>query len=78
MLRARDLGIPFEGMPGSLNAITDVRDVQVGHTTLVSGEGELRVGKGPVRLSPGTGSTRLCLLRAMEAILLRWRPLLPH
>ena len=49
MPRARDLGIPFEGMPGSLNAITDVRGVQVGHTTLVSGEGELRVGKGPVR-----------------------------
>jgi D-aminopeptidase len=49
MSRARDLGIPFEGMPGSLNAITDVQGVQVGHTTLVSGEGELQVGKGPVR-----------------------------
>jgi len=49
MPRARDLGIPFEGMPGSLNAITDVQGVQVGHTTLVSGEGELQVGKGPVR-----------------------------
>jgi L-aminopeptidase/D-esterase-like protein len=49
MLRARDLGVPFEGLPGPLNAITDVRDVQVGHTTLVSGEGELQVGKGPVR-----------------------------
>ncbi len=49
MLRARDLGVPFEGTPGPLNAITDVRDVQVGHTTLLSGEGELRVGKGPVR-----------------------------
>lgn len=49
MSRARDLGVPFEGMPGSLNAITDVQGVQVGHTTLVSGEGELQVGKGPVR-----------------------------
>jgi len=49
MLRARDLGIPFEGVPGSLNAITDVQGVQVGHTTLVSGEGDLQVGKGPVR-----------------------------
>ena len=49
MLRARGLGIPFEGITGSLNAITDVRDVQVGQTTLVSGEGELQVGKGPVR-----------------------------
>jgi len=49
MLRARGLGIPFEGITGSLNAITDVQDVQVGQTTLVSGEGELQVGKGPVR-----------------------------
>jgi len=47
--RARDLGIPFEGMPGSLNAITDVKGVEVGHTTLISGEGKLEVGKGPVR-----------------------------
>jgi L-aminopeptidase/D-esterase-like protein len=36
-------------MPGPLNAITDVRDVQVGHTTLTSGEGKLQVGRGPVR-----------------------------
>ena len=49
MPRARDLSIPFEGLPGSLNAITDIRGVQVGHTTLVSGEGPLEVGKGPVR-----------------------------
>jgi D-aminopeptidase len=49
MPRARDLGIPFEGVHGSLNAITEVQGVQVGHTTLVSGEGELQVGKGPVR-----------------------------
>ena len=34
--RARDLGIPFEGRPGPLNAITDVAGVTVGHTTLVS------------------------------------------
>lgn len=47
--RARDLGIPFEGTPGSLNAITDVRGVEVGHTTLISGSGKLEVGKGPVR-----------------------------
>ncbi len=47
--RARDLGIPFEGTPGPLNAITDVKGVEVGHTTLISGEGKLRVGKGPVR-----------------------------
>jgi len=47
--RARDLGIPFEGEPGRLNAITDVVGVQVGHTTLISGKGDLKIGKGPVR-----------------------------
>ncbi|MGH9769284.1 MAG: P1 family peptidase [Blastocatellia bacterium] len=47
--RARDLGIPFEGTPGDLNAITDVKGVEVGHTTLISGEGKLQVGVGPVR-----------------------------
>ncbi|HEY0070999.1 MAG TPA: P1 family peptidase [Chloroflexia bacterium] len=47
--RARDLGVPFEGSPGPLNAITDVGGVEVGHTTLISGEGELKVGGGPVR-----------------------------
>ena len=47
--RARDLGIPFEGKPGILNAITDVAGVEVGHVTLISGEGALRVGEGPVR-----------------------------
>ena len=49
MPRARDLRIPFEGTPGPLNGITDVQGVQVGHTTLVSGDGDLEVGKGPVR-----------------------------
>ena len=48
-LRARDLGIPFEGSPGPLNAITDVQGVEVGHVTLISGKGKLVVGKGPVR-----------------------------
>ena len=47
--RARDLGIPFDGTPGAFNAITDVKGVEVGHTTLISGEGKLEVGKGPVR-----------------------------
>lgn len=47
--RARDLGVPFQGTPGPLNAITDVEGVLVGHTTLISGEGKLRVGIGPVR-----------------------------
>ncbi|MEW5974763.1 MAG: P1 family peptidase [Acidobacteriota bacterium] len=47
--RARELGIPFEGDPGPLNAITDVSGVEVGHTTLISGSGKLEVGRGPVR-----------------------------
>jgi D-aminopeptidase len=47
--RARDLGIPFEGTPGRLNALTDVAGVEVGHTTLIHGSGPLVQGKGPVR-----------------------------
>jgi L-aminopeptidase/D-esterase-like protein len=47
--RARDLGVPFDGTPGALDAITDVRGVEVGDTTLISGNGPLKVGEGPVR-----------------------------
>ena len=47
--RARDFGIPLEGKPGPLNAITDVKGIEVGHTTLISGEGKLLVGEGPIR-----------------------------
>jgi D-aminopeptidase len=47
--RARDLSVPFDGTPGPNNAITDVKGVEVGHTTLISGEGKLVVGQGPVR-----------------------------
>jgi L-aminopeptidase/D-esterase-like protein len=47
--RARDLGVPFDGTPGKFNTITDVHGVLVGHTTLISGEGKLQIGKGPVR-----------------------------
>src|SRR5208282_6861418 len=47
--RARDLGVPFDGTPGANNAITDVKGVEVGNTTLISGSGKLVVGKGPVR-----------------------------
>jgi L-aminopeptidase/D-esterase-like protein len=47
--RARDLGVPFEGAPGPLNAITDVAGVTVGHATIISGDGPLVVGEGPVR-----------------------------
>jgi L-aminopeptidase/D-esterase-like protein len=47
--RARALGVPFDGTPGPLNAITDVAGVEVGHVTLNSGSGKLVRGKGPVR-----------------------------
>src|SRR5436189_2201206 len=49
IVRARELGIPFEGTPGKFNAITDVAGVEVGYATLISGEGKLDVGNGPVR-----------------------------
>lgn len=47
--RARNLGVPFEGTPGDLDAITDVAGVEIGQTTLVEGGGKLVVGQGPVR-----------------------------
>ena len=49
IIRARDLGIPFDGIPGKYNAITDVKGVEVGFTTLIEGSGTLQKGKGPVR-----------------------------
>jgi L-aminopeptidase/D-esterase-like protein len=49
LVRARDLGVPFDGTPGLANAITDVPGVEVGSTTLIRGEGPLKVGEGPVR-----------------------------
>jgi D-aminopeptidase len=47
--RARELGIPLDGIPGDLNAITDIKGVEIGQVTLISGNGKLVVGKGPVR-----------------------------
>jgi L-aminopeptidase/D-esterase-like protein len=47
--RARDLGIPFVGVPGPQNAITDVTGIEVGHTTLIAGDGALERGVGPIR-----------------------------
>ena len=44
--RARDLGVPFEGAPGPLNAITDIAGIEVGHTTLIAGQGEQAVRTG--------------------------------
>src|ERR1700704_1241748 len=62
-VRARDLGVPFDGTPGALNSITDVAGVEFGYTTLISGEGKLEVGKGPVR----TGVTAI-LPRGRDAM----------
>jgi L-aminopeptidase/D-esterase-like protein len=50
--RARDLGVPFEGTPGKLNAITDVPGVEVGQTTLISGEGATAVRTGVTVVLP--------------------------
>jgi L-aminopeptidase/D-esterase-like protein len=71
--RARDLDVPFEGTPGPLNAITDVAGVEVGHATLIRGEGKLVVGQGPVR----TGVTAV-LPRgkaSLDPVFAAWYPL---
>jgi L-aminopeptidase/D-esterase-like protein len=47
--RARDIGIPFYGNTGKYNAITDVKGVEVGYSTIISGQGKNIRGKGPVR-----------------------------
>ena len=47
--RARTIGIPFDGTPGKFNAITDVKGVEVGYSTIISGTGKNIRGKGPVR-----------------------------
>lgn len=47
--RARDLGIPFVGETGFYNAITDVKGVEVGYSTIISGTGDNKVGNGPIR-----------------------------
>ena len=47
--RARDIGIPFDGITGRFNAITDVKGVEVGYSTIISGTGKNTRGKGPVR-----------------------------
>src|SRR5207244_194055 len=50
--RARDIGVPFDGTPGPLNAITDVAGVEVGHATLISGEGAHAVRTGVTIVFP--------------------------
>jgi D-aminopeptidase len=73
--RLRDLGITIGTMEtGPLNAITDVPGVRVGHTTLIRGEGTLRVGQGPVRtgvtaIQPHEGSAFTAQVPAAIAVL---------
>lgn len=68
--RARDLKIPFEGTPGKFNAITDVPGIEVGHKTIIKGDGELEVGKGPAR----TGVTAIFPLgkNSIERVFASW------
>jgi D-aminopeptidase len=47
--RARDLGIPFVGITGKFNAITDVKGVEVGYSTIIEGNGKNIIGEGPIR-----------------------------
>ncbi len=47
--RARDIGVPFVGETGMFNTITDVKGVEVGYSTIISGKGDNIVGKGPIR-----------------------------
>ena len=68
--RARDLKIPFDGTPGKFNAITDVPGIEVGHKTIIKGEGKLEIGKGPAR----TGVTAIFPLgkSSIERVFASW------
>lgn len=68
--RARDLKIPFEGTPGKFNAITDVPGIEVGHKTIIKGNGKLEVGKGPAR----TGVTAIFPLgkKSIDRVFASW------
>ena len=48
-IRARDLGIPLNGITGKYNSITDIQGIEVGHVTIKKGDGNLKVGYGPIR-----------------------------
>ena len=43
-IRARDLGLPFQGQTGAHNSITDVSDIKVGFTTLNDPQKNIRTG----------------------------------
>ena len=48
-IRARDIGIPLDGITGKYNSITDIDGIEVGHVTIIKGKGNLKVGDGPIR-----------------------------
>ena len=64
--RARDLGVPFVGTTGDFNAITDVKGVEVGYSTIISGKGENIAGKG-LSLIHISEPTRLGMLSRMPS-----------
>src|SRR5437868_1879620 len=74
-MRLRELGLTVgSGQPGQHNAITDVPGVQVGHTTLIAGDGDLKIGHGPVRtgvtvIKPVPGHVRATPVTAGTATL---------
>jgi L-aminopeptidase/D-esterase-like protein len=70
--RARDLGVPFEGTPGPLNAITDVQGVEVGHTTLVDGEWRGGKGKGAIVRTGVTAVLPRGKSSPLEAVFAGW------
>ena len=69
--RARDLGIPFDGTPGPLNAITDVAGVEVGHTTLISRRGHAaRSARG--RCAPASPRSCRAASDSLEPVFAGW------
>ena len=65
--RARDLGIPFDGVPGKNNAITDVAGVEVGYSTIISGQGKNVLGKGPLIPSIVSAATMALMIDSSTA-----------
>jgi D-aminopeptidase len=66
--RARELGVPFGGSPGAFNAITDVKGVEVGYTTLISGEGKKAIRTGVTAILPQGKTFRGRVFAAWHAL----------
>src|SRR4051794_608336 len=58
--RAREAGVPLPGTPGPLNAITDVRPVEVGMTTLIEGD-SVRTGVTAIHPRGRDGALAACV-----------------